>query len=118
MTPLAQLKSAEISVKVQKILEQEESEKRRIDEQMHEVSVLLENLFEREQATFISIVDRLYDMGSTNFINRKVRPRILKRFMKAIAKTPKPLVRWYAMGRLKRDAPRLIARWLRSKVSF
>jgi hypothetical protein len=93
-------------------------EERMKEERMKYVMVLLEQLFEREEATIKQVLNCLYDVGSVNLINRKVRFRPLNGVMKAIAKLTKPAFRFFAIRWFKKNCPKLITDWLEAKVSF
>ncbi|NJM97250.1 MAG: hypothetical protein HC800_08790 [Phormidesmis sp. RL_2_1] len=88
------------------------------DERMRDVEILLESLFMREEVTVRLIADCLYDVGSVNLVNRKVRSRPLNRFMKVIARRSKPIFRFFIIRWSKKNCPQLIANWLHSQVSF
>jgi hypothetical protein len=95
------------------------SEEDRLKQQrMKEVLLLLDSLFEREEATVKMILDCLYDVGSVNLINQKFRRRPLNRLMKAIARLSKPAFRLYAIYWFKKNCPQLITNWLGTKVRF
>lgn len=87
-------------------------------QRMTEVLLLLDSLFEREEATVRMILDCLYDVGSINLINKKFRRRSLNRIMRAIARLSKPLFKIYALYWFKKNCPRLITNWLNNKVKF
>lgn len=87
-------------------------------ERMHDVFLLLENLFKREEATTKIILDCLYEVGSANLIDRKLRCRSLNRLVRWIAYLSKPVFRMIAMRWVKRNSPRLITNWLHSQVKF
>lgn len=93
-------------------------EKRLQEQRMRDVTLILENLFTREEATVKLILECLYDVGSANLINKKVRFRPLNRFVKAIASMSKPVFRVWGFRWFKNNCPQLIANWLESKVSF
>ncbi|PSO51276.1 MAG: hypothetical protein BRC33_00855 [Cyanobacteria bacterium SW_9_44_58] len=107
---------AEKSVKLQ--LEQRLEEERIKEERMHDILLLLDNLVEREEPTVKMILDRLYDVGSINLINKKVGFRPMNRLLKAIARLSKPAFRAVGWRWFKRNCPQLITEWLRTKVSF
>lgn len=88
------------------------------DARMQDVRLLLENLFEREEATVKLVLDCLYDVGSVNLINNKVGARALKGPLKWIALTVKPTFRFVALRWFKKNCPDLIVNWLRSQVDF
>ena len=87
-------------------------------EQKKNIMLLLENLMEREEATFKMIIDCLYDMGSLNLINQKVSMRPLNRVTKLIARLSKPSFRAIAFYWVKKNTPELITDWLLRKVRF
>ncbi|MEL4896891.1 hypothetical protein P9B04_15765 [Crocosphaera sp. Alani8] len=87
-------------------------------EQKKNVMLLVENLMEREEATFKMIIDCLYDLGSLNIINQKVSPRPLNRVMRLIARLSKPSFRAIAFYWVKKNTPELITDWLLKKVRF
>jgi hypothetical protein len=87
-------------------------------ERMHDIQLLLQNLFNSEEATIKLIIDCLYDIGSVNLINQKLRFRPLNRVIKLIAKMSKPVFRVFAWYWFKQNCPQLITNWLQSKVSF
>ncbi|MGK7879860.1 MAG: hypothetical protein AB4060_07140 [Crocosphaera sp.] len=87
-------------------------------EQKKNIMLLLENLMEREEATFKMIIDCLYDMGSLNLINQKVSVRPLNRVTRLIARLSKPSFRAIAFYWVKKNTPELITDWLLGKVKF
>ena len=93
-------------------------EKQLADEQMKDVLLLLENMFQREEVTLQLVLDRLYDIGSNNLINYRVKPRRLNRLMKWIARLTKPAFHYLAVRWSKKNCPKLIATWLYSQVQF
>lgn len=93
-------------------------EKQLADEHMKDVELLLENMFQREEATLQLVLDRLYDIGSNNLINCRVKPRRLNRLMKWIARLTKPAFHYLAVRWSKKNCPKLIADWLYSQVQF
>lgn len=97
---------------------------KRIDEErieadrMQDIEVLLERLVQHEATTARLIIDCLYDIGSVNLINHRVRYRSLNGIMKLVARTSKPIFRIFALRWFKRNCPRLIAKWLYTQVNF
>ncbi len=87
-------------------------------EQKKNIMLLVENLMEREEATFKMIIDCLYDMGSLNLINQKVSVRPLNRVTRLIARLSKPSFRAIAFYWVKNNTPELITDWLLGKVKF
>ncbi|EDX87167.1 hypothetical protein S7335_4874 [Synechococcus sp. PCC 7335] len=88
------------------------------DDRMRDVELLLESLFLREEVTLRLIVDCLYDVGSMNLVNRRVRSRPLNRIMKLIARHSKPVFRPFMLRWSRKNCPRMIADWLHSQVRF
>ena len=93
-------------------------EKQIEDERMRDVEMLLESLFLREETTLRLVLDCLYDVGSMNLVNRRVRSRPLNILMKAIARWSKPVFRPFMLRWSKKNCPRMIADWLHSQVRF
>ncbi|WP_346291648.1 hypothetical protein [Sphaerothrix gracilis] len=87
-------------------------------ERMHDVHLILENLFMREEATVKLVLDCLYDVGSVNLINERFTNRPLNRVMKMIAKMTKPAFRFFAVRWFQKNCPRLISDWLYTQVIF
>ncbi|MEL6603715.1 MAG: hypothetical protein AAFP20_10880 [Cyanobacteria bacterium J06614_10] len=88
------------------------------DDRMRDVELLLESLFLREEVTLRLILDCLYDVGSINLVNRRVRSRPLNYLMKAIAKYSKPIFRPFMLRWTRKNCPHMIADWLHSQVKF
>lgn len=93
-------------------------EKRIEEERIHDVLLILENLFQREEATVKLVLDCLYDVGSVNLINQKIRHRPVKRVAKLIARMTKPAFRFFALRWFQSNCPKLITEWLHSQVRF
>ncbi|MBE8970094.1 hypothetical protein IQ277_28930 [Nostocales cyanobacterium LEGE 12452] len=87
-------------------------------ERMHDVLILLQNLVNSEEATVKLILDCLYDVGSVNLINQKLRLKPLNRVMKLIARMSKPVFKTLAFNWFKKNCPQLITNWLHTQVSF
>jgi hypothetical protein len=89
-------------------------------EQMHlyQVLILLESMVDREEATVKVILGHLYDIGSINLINRRVRIRPFNQLAKWIARLSRPIFKIIALRWFKRNSPRLITNWLHSQVKF
>ncbi|MDZ8085283.1 MAG: hypothetical protein RMY16_06760 [Nostoc sp. DedQUE12b] len=87
-------------------------------ERMHDVLILLQNLVNSEEATVKLILDCLYDVGSVNLINQKLRLKPLNRVMKLIARMSKPVFKTLALNWFKKNCPQLITNWLHTQVSF
>ncbi|NJN86569.1 MAG: hypothetical protein HC881_09955 [Leptolyngbyaceae cyanobacterium SL_7_1] len=87
-------------------------------ERMQDVLLLLEHLVRQEETTVKLIIDCLYDIGSINVIEQKLRSQTLRRSSKFLARQSKPLVKTVAIRWVKRNCPKLIADWLYLKVAF
>ncbi len=85
---------------------------------MQEVTLLLVNLFDREQKTLKTIFGCLYDIGAVNFINCRIRPKPLGSLVKPIAKFAKPAFIFMGYRWFQKKCPPLITRWLQRKVQF
>ncbi|MGB3787648.1 MAG: hypothetical protein WA949_06535 [Phormidesmis sp.] len=88
------------------------------DDRMRDVELLLESLFLREEVTLRLIMDCLYDVGSINLVNRRVRSRPLNRIMKLIARHAKPVFRPFMLRWSRKNCPHMITEWLHSQVRF
>lgn len=106
--------SSQKSVKVEKLL----LDKRLEQERMQDVMLLLENLAEREKDTIKIIIDCLYDVGSVNLANQKLRSRTLNGLTQAMARMSKPAFRFFAWRWFRKNSPELITNWLKKKISF
>ena len=80
------------------------------------VALLLDNLFQREEATARSILDCLYDVGSVRLIEQKVPLKALRWPLKGVARYSKPIFRLWALRWLKKNCPWLITDWLFSQA--
>ncbi|MGK7962273.1 hypothetical protein [Crocosphaera sp.] len=85
-------------------------------EQKRNIMLLVENLMEREAATFKMIIDCLYDVGSLNLINKKVPLGFLKSLVRFIAGLAKTVFRPIAFYWVVNNTPELITNWLINKV--
>ncbi|NJL87021.1 MAG: hypothetical protein HC886_15265 [Leptolyngbyaceae cyanobacterium SM1_1_3] len=94
------------------------SEKKMEAERMHDVHLILENLFLREATSVRLILDCLYDIGSINLINERFANRPLNRVMKLVAKMTKPAFRFFALRWFQKNCPRLITNWLYTQGAF
>ncbi|MBD2196119.1 MULTISPECIES: hypothetical protein [Calothrix] len=87
-------------------------------QRMQDVNLLLQNLANSEEATIKLIIDCLYDIGSVNLINRRLRFRPLNRTIKLIARVSKPVFRVIAWHWFQKNCPQLITDWLETKIAF
>ncbi len=101
-------------VKVPKQSAQERIE----EERMRDVLLLVTHLIESEEVTVKLVLDCLYDVGSVNLINKKLRSRSLNFVALGIARMSKPVFKIIALGWIKKNCPQLITEWLHSQVTF
>ena len=87
-------------------------------ELMHDVLLLLENLFKREDETVKLILGRLYDIGSRTLIDQKVHYRPVNKLMGWVAKHTKPIAVFVGLRWFKKKAPKLVSDWLYSQVAL
>ncbi len=102
------------TVKVQNLT----AEERKKQERMRDVLLLLQHLVEKEETTLKLLIDCLYDVGSVNLVNKRIRNRRLNGLMKAIAILSKPVFRIVMLRWVKKKVPLLVTNWLERKVSF
>lgn len=86
-------------------------------DQKKNILLLIENLIEREEATFKMIIDCLYDVASVNLINKKFPIRPFNHIMRLIAKLSRPGFRFVAFYWIHKNTPKLITDWLLKKVN-
>ncbi|MEM7555680.1 MAG: hypothetical protein AAF378_16580 [Cyanobacteria bacterium P01_A01_bin.84] len=94
------------------------TEEKMSEAKMHDVLILVENLLIREETNIRYIIDRLYDVGSSNLINAKVSSRSLRGISKLIVRLSKPAFKIVAWRWFKKNCPKLITDWLQTKVTF
>ena len=99
-------------------LERAAQEELKKQERMRDVFLLLQQLVEREEITLRLIIDCLYDVGTVNIINKKYQNKPMNRFLKAISRMSKPILRVVALRWVKKNLPLLLTNWLEKKVSF
>lgn len=87
-------------------------------ERMRDVTLLLQQIVEREEVALKLIIDSLIDVGSINYANKKLHNPPLNKIMKVLVGYVKPVARMVALYWLKRNLPDLLTAWLESKVSF
>ncbi len=108
------LTSSEESLKAEPITAEELKKK----ERMRDVTLLLQQMVEREEVTLKLIVDCLIDVGSINYANHRLHNPPLNKIMKVLVGYVKPVARMAAIFWLKRNLPTLLTAWLEGKVSF
>lgn len=87
------------------------------EKRLQDLFLLIETMFLREETTVKLILECLYDIGSVNLINKKVRKRPLNRLMKYIARLSKPIFRIVAWRWFMKNCPKLLVDWLYGKVT-
>jgi hypothetical protein len=87
-------------------------------ERMRDVTLLLQQIVEREEVALKLIIDSLIDVGSINYANKKLHNPPLNKIMKVLVGYIKPVARLAALYWLKRNLPNLLTAWLEAKVSF
>ncbi|MEL6929347.1 MAG: hypothetical protein AAFO95_12020 [Cyanobacteria bacterium J06600_6] len=87
-------------------------------ERLRDVTLLLQQIVEREEVALKLIIDSLIDVGSINYANNKVHNPPLNKIMKVLVGYIKPVARTVALYWLKKNLPDLLTNWLESKVSF
>ena len=107
------VKSEEMSGPLAKTAEELQAEEKRLQD----LFLLIETMFLREETTVKLILECLYDIGSVNLINKKVRKRPLNGIMKYIARLSKPVFRIVAWRWFMKNCPKLLVNWLHGKVS-
>lgn len=106
---------SEESLKAKAISAEEELKKQ---ERMRDVTLLLQQIVEREEVALKLIIDSLIDVGSINYANSKLQNPPLNKIMKVLVGYIKPVARMVALFWLKRNLPTLLTAWLEGKVSF
>ena len=104
----------EESLKIKKI----SAEELKKEERMRDVTLLLQQIVEREETSLKLIIDCLIDVGSINYANNKLENPSLNKIMKVLVGYIKPIARMVALGWLKKNLPDLLTAWLEGKVSF
>lgn len=105
---------SEKSLKVKSI----SAEELKKQERMRDVTLLLQQIVEREETALKLIIDSLIDVGSINYANHKLQNPPLNKMMKVLVGYIKPVARMAAIFWLKRNLPELLTTWLEGKVSF
>ena len=94
------------------------AEERFKQERLHDVQLLLKDLFIREEATIKLILESLYDIGAINIINKKFPFPPLNRFLKSSVGIPRPIAKRLLLRWFQQKCPGLLANWLYRKVKF
>ncbi len=94
-------------------------EKKKEEEKLTEIVILLSQLFEREEATAKKIIECLYDIATINLVNKYILLMPLNRLLKLLIKLPKSLVKNLAFALyVQPKCPKLITDWLFTLVEF
>ena len=83
-----------------------------------DIQLLVTQLMRNEETVIKLIIDRLYETGSENWIDQKVRFRLANRGLKTVAKVAKPAGRYFGYRWLVKKTPKMIAGWLMRQVAF
>jgi hypothetical protein len=95
---------------------QQQAEQQAEAERMQEVTLLLANLLEREQTTLKSVIGCLYDVGTVNLVNQRVKYRFLRPLARPVLKVSKPVLTTLGYRWVSKKCPPIIARWLQGKI--
>ena len=108
------------SIKISNHLTQQsqEKEKEKEEQLINELRLLVRTLIYQEEITIKSIMDCLYDVGSTNLVNQKFKFGTLNKTLKFMTKISKPAFKILAWQWFKKNCPDLITGWLQGKVTF
>ncbi|MGB2925147.1 MAG: hypothetical protein WBB82_07585, partial [Limnothrix sp.] len=87
------------------------------EKRLQDLLLLFETMFLREETTVKLIIDCLYDIGSVDLINKKVRRRPLNRIAKYISRLSKPVFRIVAWRWFMKNCPKLLVDWVYGKVT-
>jgi hypothetical protein len=95
------------------------AEQNREQERLHEIFILLQQLFQREEATAKRIIECLYDIGTVNWINKNIRLFPFNSLFKYMMRFPKPLAKILTLKLyFQPKCPILITDWLYTLVEF
>ena len=106
------------SIKISNHLTQQSQEKEKEEQLINELRLLVKTLIYQEEITIKSIMDCLYDVGSTNLVNQKFKFGTLNKTLKFMTKISKPAFKILAWQWFKKNCPDLITGWLQGKVTF
>ncbi len=89
------------------------------EQKLREISILLFQLFQREEATAKAIVGCLYDIATVNLINKYIRLWGINNTFKYIARFPRPIAKSLAVKLfVQPKCPPLITDWFYTLVEF
>jgi hypothetical protein len=95
---------------------QQQAEQQAEAERMQEVTLLLANLLEREQTTLKAVIGCLYDVGTVNLVNQRVKYRFLRPLARPALRVSKPVLTTLGYRWVSKKCPPIITRWLQKKV--
>ena len=96
----------------------DEKQKLKELEQSQRVMLLLEDLIDRERHTLDAIMQSLFEIGSVNFVNQRVRVRFLRPVIRPAVKLSKPVLTHVGYRWFRKKGPRLIVNWLFRRIRF
>jgi hypothetical protein len=114
--PFYFMESAQSSGQSSTLSAQQAAEQQAEAQRMQEVNFLLTNLLEREQATIKAVIGCLYDVGSVNLVNQRIRFRPLRPVARPFLKASKPVLTACGYRWVCKKCPSIITRWLQAKV--
>lgn len=94
--------------------EMTEAEHRKVQE----IQLILEQLVQREAATVRFIMERLYDVGLINVMNKKVKDHPLGRVVKPLGRASRGSFRSLGTRWFQAQGPKLITDWLYTLVNL
>jgi hypothetical protein len=95
---------------------QQAAEQQAEAERMQEVTLLLANLLEREQTTIKAVIGCLYDVGTVNLVNQRIKFRLLRPLARPLLKVSKPMLTTLGCRWVAKKCPPLLAQWLQGKI--
>jgi len=88
------------------------------DERIRDAELAMKQMFEREVATVKTVMGYLFDIGSTNLIDKHISIALMKEPLRSIAKLSRPAFRLLAAKWFLANGSKLIADWLLTLVVF
>lgn len=88
------------------------------EQQIQEILLILEQLVQREDATVRFILERLYDIGTLNLLQKKLNAHPLTRLIKPVRRASRGTFRRVGTWWFQKYCPQLITDWLYSLVAF
>jgi hypothetical protein len=83
---------------------------------MQEVTLLLANLLEREETTLKAVIGCLYDVGTVNLVNQRIKYRFLRPLARPVLSVSKPVLTTLGYRWVSKKCPPIITRWLQKKI--